>query len=243
MKFSSSSLHVLLLSAAGLTGSTSGATFRMWDPTPYRSALDSPFYEGIQGDLIFLEDFEDGLLDTPYVRDPLVFPQMGTSYRALINPSTDAPFASVDGDDGSLDFDGSGGDSWVTFQNASGLRSFFEFEFEPNEDGHYPLFVGIVVTEVADIFEEVEFGVFGESGLNLATSAEFDPRLWVTINDRPGDVERHRFIGFYAEEGIRRFRARNTLQVDHLQYGYAIPEPSVAALIAMAAFAFHRRQR
>jgi hypothetical protein len=242
MKFSSSSLHVLLLSAAGLTGSASGATFRMWDPTPYRSALDSPFYEGIQGDLIFLEDFEDGLLNTPYVRDPLVFPQMGITFRTRVPDVAPGRVASVDGDDGLLDFEGDQGDSWITTQNASGLRSFFEFEFEPNEDGHYPLFVGIVVTEVADIFEEVAFGVFGESGLNLATSAEFDPRLWFDMNLR-GDVETHRFIGFYAEEGIRRFRARNTLQVDHLQYGYAIPEPSVAALVALTAFALHQRQR
>jgi hypothetical protein len=214
----------------------------MWDPTPYRSALDSPFYEGIQGDLIFLEDFEDGLLNTPYVRDPLVFPQMGITFRTRVPDVAPGRVASVDGDDGLLDFEGDQGDSWITTQNASGLRSFFEFEFEPNEDGHYPLFVGIVVTEVADIFEEVAFGVFGESGLNLATSAEFDPRLWFDMNLR-GDVETHRFIGFYAEEGIRRFRARNTLQVDHLQYGYAIPEPSVAALVALTAFALHQRQR
>ncbi len=236
-------LTSLFTAAVGSLTSLSGATFRMWDPTPYRSALDSPFYEGIQGGIIFLEDFEDGILDTPYVRDPLVFPQTGISYRTLVSPSTTGAFASVDGDDGVLDFDGNGGDSWVTFQNAAGLRSFFEFEFEPNEDGQYPLFVGIVVTEVSDIFEEVEFGVYGESGLNLSTSAEFDPRLWATVNDRPGDVERHRFIGFYAEGGIRRFRATNTLQVDHLQYGYGIPEPSVITLMALAAFAFFHRRR
>ncbi len=242
MKSFPSLLLSLVLIAAGSLTSLSGATFRMWHPTPYRSALDSPFYEGIQGGIIFLEDFEDGLLNTPFVRDgagPLAF---GTTYRSLITPTGVSPISNVDGDDGIFDFQGSQGDSWITVRSDTGPLEYFEFEFEPNEDGQYPLFAGIVVTEVSDIFEEVEFGVYGESGLNLAGSGEFDPRLWFDMN-LSGDVETHRFIGFYAEEGIRRFRATNTLQVDHLQYGYGIPEPSVTALMALAAFAFFHRRR
>jgi hypothetical protein len=230
------------LAAAGSLESLSGATFRMWDPTPYRSALDSPFYQGIQGGIIFLEDFEDGLLNTPFVRDgagPLAF---GTTYRSLITPTGVSPISNVDGDDGILDFHGSQGDSWITVRSDTGPLEYFEFEFEPNEEGQYPLFVGIVVTEVADIFDEVDIGVYGEAGLNLATSAEFDPRLWFDMN-LSGDLETHRFIGFYAEEGIRRFRGINTLQVDHLQYGYGIPEPSVITLMTLAAFASFPRRR
>jgi len=169
-RFFTSHFIPLGFAAAGSLASVSGATFRMWDPTPYRSALDSPFYEGIQGGIIFLEDFEDGLLNTPFVRDgagPLAF---GTTYRSLITPTGVSPISNVDGDDGILDFQESQGDSWITVRSDTGPLEYFD--------------------------------------MNLS-----------------GDVETHRFIGFYAEEGIRRFRATNTLQVDLLQYGYGIPEP------------------
>ena len=214
-----------------LTSLSSAATFRMWDPSPYRSQLDSPFYDGIQGGLIYLEDFEDGSLNTPFVRDSLTFPQEGITLRTY-NPTIAERFvASVDGDDGDLDFEGNLGDSWITLQTGSGQRSFFDFEFLPNADGQYPLFVGFVVTEVADADDDVNIGVFGEAGRNLASDAEFDPGPWFDPGELlSGDVETHRFIGFYAEEGIHRIRGGNSLQVDHLQYGYAIPEASTAFL-------------
>ena len=213
-----------------LTSLSSAATFRMWDPSPYRSQLDSPFYDGIQGGLIYLEDFEDGSLNTPFVRDPLTFPQEGITLRTY-NPTIAERFvASVDGDDGDLDFQGNLGDSWITLQTGFGQRSFFDFEFLPNADGQYPLFVGFVITEVADIDDDVDIGVYGEAGRNLASDAEFDPRDWYESGDLRGEVQTHRFIGFYAEEGIHRIRGSNTRQVDHLQYGYAIPEPSSISL-------------
>ena len=216
----------------GLTSLSPAATFRMWDPSPYRSQLDSPFYDGIQGGLIYLEDFEDGSLNTPFVRDPLTFPQEGITFRTQNPDVADSRVASVDGDDGMLDFEGNLGDSWITYQTGgSGRRSFFDFEFLPNADGQYPLFVGFVVTEVADTDDDVNIGVFGEAGRNLASDAEFDPGPWFDPGELLwGDVETHRFIGFYAEEGIHRIRGGNSLQVDHLQYGYAIPEASTAFL-------------
>jgi hypothetical protein len=227
-------IPVSLLAALGLASLSSAATFRMWDPTPYRSQLDSPFYEGIHGNTIFVEDFEDGSLNTPFVRDPLTFPRQGISFRTQNPTIPDRFVASVDGDDGDLDLNGNLGDSWITFEDGgAGQRSFFAFDFLPNPEGQYPLFVGIVVTEIADIDSEVNLGIFGEEGRNLANDAEFDPRDWFDGNRR-GDVETHRFIGFYAEEGIRRISGSNTFQVDHLQYGYAIPEPSTTALSLIA---------
>jgi len=109
-------IPVSLLAALGLASLSSAATFRMWDPTPYRSQLDSPFYEGIHRNTIFVEDFEDGNLNTPFVRDPLQPPRMGATYRSLAPTIPANVVASVDADDGVLDFQGSGGDSWITFQ-------------------------------------------------------------------------------------------------------------------------------
>ncbi len=96
--------------AAGSLAFVSGATFRMWEPTPYRIALDSLFYQGIQGGIIFLEDFEDGLLNTPFVRDGAA-PNKGVNFRTFFPDRDRSPIASVDSDDGILDFEGSWGDS------------------------------------------------------------------------------------------------------------------------------------
>lgn len=226
-------------------GVLKGATFRMWEPTPYRSELDSPFYQGIQGGIIFLEDFEDGVLNTPFVKDGAA-PNMGINFATFFPDRNRSPIASVDGDDGVLDFEGSQGDTWVTVGPGPAIELFeyFEFEFDPNEEGQYPLFVGIVVTDVADTSQDVEFGVYGESGSNLAGSAEFDPGPWFDPGELlRGDVETHRFIGFYAEEGIRRIWANNTLQVDHLQYGYGIPEPGVGIFSVLSALLLLVRRR
>jgi len=46
----------------------------------------------------------------------------------------------------------------------------------------------------------------------------------------PGDPRQHRFFGIYAPQGITRLDITNVRQIDHLQYGYAIPEPATTAL-------------
>jgi len=222
------------------------ATFRMWDPQPYLSQLDSPFYDGIQGGIIYLEDFEDGNLNTPFVRDPLTPPQAGTTFRTQIPDIAESRIGSVDGDDGVLDFEGGKGDSWITYQTGgAGRRSFFEFEFLPNDEGQYPLFVGIVVTEVADVSENVEFIFRDPSGRDLNNDSEYDPRPWFDPGELlRGDVETHRFIGIHSSDGIQSLSIENAFQVDHLQYGYAIPEAgtTVLSMIAATAGLFRRRR-
>lgn len=226
-----------------LAGLSPAATFRVWDPSPYRSELDSPFYPGIQSGSIFLEDFEDGSLNTPFVRDPLTFPQEGITFRTQNPNVSDSRVASVDGDDGVLDFEGNLGDSWITYQTGgAGRRSFFEFEFLPNAEGQYPTYVGFVVTEVAEIDSSVKFEILAGDSFDDFERG-YRPRDWFNGNRR-GDVETHRFIGIYAEEGIRQIYGDNVYQVDHLQYGYAIPEASTVLLsLSAITFTLVRRRR
>lgn len=56
----------------------------LWDPLPYFSEADSPFYQGILDGTIYLEDFEDQALNTPFVREPDNVPYFGFTYRQLI---------------------------------------------------------------------------------------------------------------------------------------------------------------
>jgi len=52
----------------------------------------------------------------------------------------------------------------------------------------------------------------------------FDPSAWPFQGSI--DTRSHRFIGGYSDTGIASLRIEGVDQLDHLQYGSAIPEPS-----------------
>ena len=246
-------LHLLLgLACLGLPGQARAAV-TIWEELPYFSAADSPFYAGITAGDIYLEDFEDHELNTPHViswdsprqtnlrRDgtptdkfPVFSRQIG---RTHLTPFNRQITWSVDGDDGlNGDFTGLLGDTWTTLDIVTNqIYGSMEFRFTPDELGRYPSYVGFVVTEALDPFSDVEFGtstLVGPEGPELG----YDPLTWIPQpNSFPGDTRQHRFFGIHVPEGIWRLNIRNVRQMDHLQYGYAIPEPSAAGLAAGAA--------
>jgi len=87
-----------------LSTPAANATITLFGPTPYLSAADSPFNLSGRGTTFFLEDFEDGLINTPGLNISQVFG------GATVNPPgslTD----SVDADDGVIDGSGTAGHS------------------------------------------------------------------------------------------------------------------------------------
>jgi hypothetical protein len=105
-----------------------------------------------------------------------------------------------------------------------------EFRFELHDLGRYPAYVGFVVTEANNPFADVEFGTATLTGPE-GPDRSYDPLDWTPrLDGFPGDTRTHRFFGVYAESGITRLYIRNVAQMDHLQYGYAIPEPGVGSL-------------
>ncbi len=221
----------------------------LWDPLPYFSEADSPFYQGILDGTIYLEDFEDQALNTPFVRHPDNVPYFGFTYRQLVPNISEGSVRSVDGDDGNIDFDGSLGDTWITTIDSFGgqLVGRSAFEFLPNNDGLYPSYVGIVITAARDLDRAVELSFRDPDGNNLFADTDlYDPMDWVPF---PQTIENtrtprtHRFIGAYHEDGIARLSLSNVWQVDHLQYGYAIPEPSTCLLVLAGLFPLFQRRR
>src|SRR5215204_4406309 len=102
-------------------------------PTPYLSSADSPF-DGQSFSWFYMEDFEDGLLNTPGVT---VSP-----FTAAI--AVDGYTDSVDGDDGAIDGSGSDGHSlWSNFAS-----SYFQFDFDAGTLDALPTHVGLVWTDV-----------------------------------------------------------------------------------------------
>jgi hypothetical protein len=222
------------LSAAGLF---------LYEPTPYLSEEDSPFIDGIRAGTIYLEDFEDQALNTPFVTAPDNLGYFGATVRARTPLSQSS--IGVDGDDGVIDGVVNLGDSWTTIDSSSfSVSRFKRFDFVPDELGRLPSYVGIVVTEAITLSDDVDAGVRNAAGDFLFSNGEFDPLEWFTEEGAlRGDAVTHRFIGFYAEEGISSLALVNVSQVDHLQYGYAIPEPSSALLTLIALPLLARRKR
>ncbi|MEO6032616.1 MAG: PEPxxWA-CTERM sorting domain-containing protein [Burkholderiaceae bacterium] len=190
-------------------------------PTPYLSFLDSPF---ASGSFVYfhLEDFEDGLLDSPGVT---------ASAGSVLGPS--AFTDSVDADDGALDGSGNAGHSWYT----AGATS-LTFSFSAGVLGALPTHVGLVWTDVGfsqprDGFDSITFEAFDAAGISLGTigpSAVGDGVFG-------GQTAEDRFFGATNPGGISSIRmlsqGSGDWEVDHLQYGFAgaVPEPGTYALM------------
>lgn len=225
-----------------LWGESQGAT--LFGPSPYFSEQDSPWFAGIvdnTGEGIYLENFEDGELNTPNVR-----PISGLGYTGLtstaFNPNA-AP-SGVDGDDGLVDGLVTSGITWITTTNGGGPSQFMDFEFLPDSEGRYPRYVGVVIAGVLNPDSDVEIGWNSPDGERLFDDGEFDPQEWSPPGGAPrGSPLNMRFIGLYAEEGIQSLVLGNVSQVDHLQYGFSIPEPSSILLVFLSGAVLLRRTR
>ena len=217
----------------------------VFEPSLYFSEQDSPFYEGIQNGTIYLEDFEDQALNTPFVSETPDLASFGTTFRARNPGIIDGAIKGVDGDDGAVDGMTFAGDTWITISNITfGLISQHSFNFTADNQGRFPTYVGLVVTDVSDFDNTVDIGAIGLDGFPIGALLEqFDPEEWSVPVDTPiGSPLRQRFIGLHSTEGISRLFISNVHQIDHLQYGYAIPEPSTAVFL-LAVLGLLRRRR
>ncbi|QDV23083.1 hypothetical protein [Aureliella helgolandensis] len=219
-------------------------------PTEYRAFDDanagaavSPFRD-LEFDLFYLEDFEDGLLNTPGV-SLLEFATTGIGTSVS---------DSVDGDDGTIDGFATG-ISRSLFSSLS--TSSFTFEFDRSElGGQLPTHVGIVWTDVGssgggvpnvdDLIDNTTFEAFDRNGDSFGLKGAF------SLGDASisRTTEEDRFIGFASPEGISSFRiampGSDNWEVDHLQYGVtSVPEPASMVILwgATLCFGFRRVRR
>lgn len=203
-------------------------------PSAYRQASDSPFASTAFSSF-FLEDFEDSSLNTLGVT---------ASGGAVVGPSglTD----SVDADDGLIDGLGRGGHS---FYSAGAIRS-LTFTFDQTALGALPTHAGIVWTDVGVTDPgtplgngAVSFEAFDAAGVSLGV---FGPAL-LGDGNVDGFTDEDRFFGVVHLGGISKFTISiansGDWEVDHLQYGIAIPAPAPLALAGLGLTALARRRR
>lgn len=196
-------------------------------PTPYLSfENDSPVYPAYSNRR-WLEDFEDGLFNTPFVT------QVGGQ---SITPSGGVFTDSVDSDDGTIDGSGLLGRSHYTADGATGITYIFS-EMLP---GFLPQIAGIVWTDssaAVDVFLEA----FDEAGVSLGVISAGP----LGDGSVTGETAEDRFLGWQHLPGISRlhvYQSGSDMEVDHLQFALHVPEPATIAL-ALAGLGFMLRKR
>ena len=215
-------------------------------PTPYLSAADSPFDLSGLGTTFYLEDFEDPeplsnqVFRTPGIRETFGAQPWGPSSPPFIQ--TD----SVDADDGVIDGDGSQGRSLPgqpLFISGSTIGLGIRLEFDEAVLGGLPSAVGFTLTDTGT------GGLFSYEPFNR--SAQSLGRVELSV---PGDGDIHgataedRFFGVTDPHGIGSMiitlrgplEQLVQLEIDHVQYGNIVPEPSglflfVAGLVVILA--------
>ena len=204
-------------------------------PSPYLSFADSPFVGGTY-QYFYLEDFEDGALNTPGVT---------ASEGVVLGP--DPVFRdSVDGDAGPIDGLGTSGYSYY-----SGDHYGLEFTFNPLVLGALPTCAGLVWTDVGFSdkglgYDTVTFEAFDSGGASLGSV-----NLAVGDGDFRGQTAEDRFFGVTNASGISRITLTSQFsgdwEMDHLQYGVqaqAVPVPGalLLAVIGTAWIGIRRRK-
>ena len=227
--------RLLLLSLAMCRGAYAAPV----GPSPYLQAGDSPF-QSLTFSYFHLENFEDGLLNTPGVSPAMNY--------LVISPGADTD--SVDADDSVLDGSGVQGRSLYSSVNGQGVSE-FRFEFSQAPLGDYPTHVGIVWTDVGRVIVgdalfvgDVSLEAFDPMGASLGV---LGPIPVGGDGSTSGGTAEDRFLGFTDAGGISAFSVRmpNSIdwEVDHLQYGLIVPEPGSFALLSMSLIGFAALRR
>jgi hypothetical protein len=215
------------LLATGMVSQAQAATATFITSSPYGQFSDSPFSSIASGNPnFFLEDFEDGALNTPGV---------SAVGGTVVGPG--ASVDSVDGDDGSLDGNGNAGHSWYS-NGASSLS----FSFNAGTLGQLPTHVGIVWTDIGSN----PGGFFGFGSFVVRAFDSLGVSLGGVLFDNLGDglisggSAEDRFFGAIFDGGISRLTITSLdgstdWEVDHLQYGIApVPVPGAVWMLAPA---------
>ncbi|MCH8316317.1 MAG: hypothetical protein IIA64_10125 [Planctomycetes bacterium] len=227
MKRESACCAVILVGALAGPVMAGGHTF-IFDDDPYVSSGDSPFDLFGPGSDFFLENFEDGLLNTPGLLGfggEIRFPSDWTD--------------SVDADDGIIDGFGLDGHSYWAFFGEGGPLA--RFEFDPKVLGGLPRSVGLVWTD-GNFDALTFFEAFGPKGESLGAIGP----LILGDGGHQGATAEDRFLGVTFQGGISAIEISATLgriELDHVQYGDIIPAPGVLALLGLSGLLSGRSRR
>ncbi len=202
-------IHIYAALLISMIASTAYTQTDFQSHMPYRSFADSPF-KNSHYLYFYLEDFEDGKLNTPGVsvnQGSLVIGDLGYKSRFV---------DSVDADDGRLDESGLQGHSLWSKSNFS-----LVFVFNEQVLSKLPTHVGMVWTDAPNS-PMVSLVAFDSKGEPIGRTSVLN----LGDNVKTGTVMEDCFFGVYYEEGISKVIINNHLpdfEIDHLQYGLESP--------------------
>ena len=201
----------LWLAPALLGVGNSASADGIWNPSAnYFFFADSPFHSvNFTNGYFYLENFEDGLLNTPGV----------TRTGGIILLRHDDFSDSVDGDDGIIDNNGNTDGATTGSLYSAGLSS-LEFDFNSVQlGGQLPTHIGLVMTDAVTNTNMTLRAFRNNMLLGSVTGFQVSEVQHVTQQDR--------FYGVIDFNGIDRIviqaESDNDWAMDHLQYG-AVPE-------------------
>ena len=212
---------------------TTLAAVTIYGPTPYHRKADSPFYQGILDGSIYVEDFEDGALNTPGVSIRSGWPVRGVR--------------GVDEDDGAVDGRGENGgwQSGFDYLPEYGDDYFLEITFSPAGARGLPTYAGLAM--VGFIASNLNLTLYRHISAYDTTGNSFTGEVQISYAIQPVTTPYFstvddKFIGFYHSGGISKIIVGIGI-IDHLQYGWAIPEPGTITLSGLAAALLLTRRR
>jgi len=185
-------------------------------PTAYLGFDDSPFKSIVFDSYFYNETFEDHLFNVPGAAG-----SSGGVASVVFGPSI---HDSVDGDDGTIDGSGLGGDSYFTSVGA------LTFTFYATALGELPTHAGLVWT---DGVNPVTFNAYDGDGNLLGSIGPND----LADGSFSGTTAEDRFLGWTDSQGIGSIsivQPTGGIEIDHLQYGRTSgenpPPPTVIPL-------------
>jgi hypothetical protein len=206
------------LLGTALTAAPALAQQTAYGPSPYLSFSDSPFASIMVPGQFYVEDVEDGAINTP---------GLSVTGSGLCLSAT--CFAGS----GLIDSVGNGGNG--NLGNSIWSAGPITVTFDQNALGFLPNAAGLVWTDGAD---PITFEAFDQNNVSLGTITATDN----ADNNNSGGTAEDRFFGFTNPGGISSMTISNpgAMEIDHVQYGLVtlaqtvgLPEPSTWAMMLL----------
>lgn len=188
----------------------------------YRKREDNPFLTQLEKGVLFVEDFENqggvrprSVLTTPYA----------TGWNGLTSGSLSRGVQEDYSNNDPL------GHSWTNSGGSSETEkppNGIHFDFTPDVQGRLPDYVGAALRGSTILGNNPNFNVilvYDSAGQEVTEGSWLIPKPVSNPNQAMEDLFLN-FEGIYVPGGISRIHFRDFREVDHLTYGYAIPEPS-----------------